>query len=113
MGAFGQHPAPVPRTCATADLRKDRLSGWDVRFRARLAVGNNLIASCRFTTDTDLHLCMYFGQTPGYWLRVQLAFDLREAHGVLHGHTIRRIETFILDPPFRESGRDGFHETLG
>jgi addiction module HigA family antidote len=31
------------------------------------------------TADTDLHLCVYFGQTPGYWLRVQLAYDLREA----------------------------------
>ena len=31
------------------------------------------------TAETDLHLCAYFGQTPGYWLRVQLAYDLREA----------------------------------
>ena len=31
------------------------------------------------TAETDLHLCTYFGQTPGYWLRVQLAYDLREA----------------------------------
>ncbi len=31
------------------------------------------------TAETDLHLCAYFGQEPGYWLRVQLAFDLREA----------------------------------
>ena len=31
------------------------------------------------TAETDLHLCAYFGQTPGYWLRVQLACDLREA----------------------------------
>lgn len=31
------------------------------------------------TAETDLHLCAYFGQTPGYWLRVQLAHDLREA----------------------------------
>ena len=33
----------------------------------------------RITAETDLHLCAYFGQTPGYWLRVQLAYDLREA----------------------------------
>jgi addiction module HigA family antidote len=32
---------------------------------------------------TDLHLCAYFGLTPGYWLRVQLAFDLREALNTL------------------------------
>jgi addiction module HigA family antidote len=31
------------------------------------------------TAETDLHLCAYFGQTPGYWLRVQLAYELREA----------------------------------
>jgi addiction module HigA family antidote len=31
------------------------------------------------TAETDLHLCVYFGQKPGYWLRVQLAYDLREA----------------------------------
>jgi addiction module HigA family antidote len=30
------------------------------------------------TAETDLHLCTYFGQTPGYWLRVQLAYDVRE-----------------------------------
>jgi len=31
------------------------------------------------SAETDLHLCAYFGLTPGYWLRVQLAHDLREA----------------------------------
>jgi addiction module HigA family antidote len=31
------------------------------------------------TPETDLHLCAYFGLTPGYWLRVQLAYELREA----------------------------------
>ena len=31
------------------------------------------------TAETDLHLCAFFGQQPGYWLRVQLAHDLREA----------------------------------
>jgi addiction module HigA family antidote len=31
------------------------------------------------TAETELHLCAYFGQAPGYWLRVQLAYDLREA----------------------------------
>lgn len=35
------------------------------------------------TPDTDLRFCTYFGLAPGYWLRVQLAFDLREAQ-----HTI-------------------------
>ncbi|HUG10919.1 MAG TPA: HigA family addiction module antitoxin [Opitutaceae bacterium] len=31
------------------------------------------------SAETDLHLCAYFGQAPGYWLRVQLDHDLREA----------------------------------
>jgi addiction module HigA family antidote len=31
------------------------------------------------TAETDLHLCAYFGLTPGYWMRAQLAHDLREA----------------------------------
>jgi addiction module HigA family antidote len=35
------------------------------------------------TAETDLHLCAYFGQAPGYWLRVQLAYDLREAINTL------------------------------
>lgn len=33
----------------------------------------------RITAETDLHLCTYFGQAPGYWLRAQLAYDLRKA----------------------------------
>ncbi len=31
------------------------------------------------SAETDLYLCAYFGLNPGYWLRVQLAYDLREA----------------------------------
>ena len=31
------------------------------------------------TVDTDLRLCAFFGLEPGYWLRVQLAYDQREA----------------------------------
>lgn len=31
------------------------------------------------TADTDLRLCTYFGLSPGYWLRGQMAYDLREA----------------------------------
>jgi addiction module HigA family antidote len=35
------------------------------------------------TAETDLHLSTYFGLAPGYWLRVQLAYDLREALNTL------------------------------
>jgi addiction module HigA family antidote len=31
------------------------------------------------TPETDLRFCAYFGLSPGYWLRVQLAYELREA----------------------------------
>ncbi len=31
------------------------------------------------TAEPDLHLCAYLGLEPGYWLRAQLAYDLREA----------------------------------
>jgi addiction module HigA family antidote len=42
-------------------------------------VGEILNERRGITAETDLHLCAYFGLTPGYWLRVQLAYDLREA----------------------------------
>ena len=35
------------------------------------------------TAETDLHLCAFFGLNPGYWLRVQLAYELREAMNTL------------------------------
>lgn len=31
------------------------------------------------TVETHLHLCAYFGLAPGYWLRVPLAYELRDA----------------------------------
>lgn len=31
------------------------------------------------TAETDLRLCKFFGLSEGYWLRVQLSYDLREA----------------------------------
>ena len=33
----------------------------------------------RITVDTDLRLCKYFGISNGFFLRVQLDLDLREA----------------------------------
>ena len=33
----------------------------------------------RISADTDLRLCHAFGLTQGYWLRLQLNFDLFEA----------------------------------
>lgn len=31
------------------------------------------------SVETDLRLCAFFGLQPGYWLRVQMAYDLRDA----------------------------------
>lgn len=31
------------------------------------------------SAESDLHLCAYLGLTPGYWLRAQMAYDLRRA----------------------------------
>ena len=31
------------------------------------------------SAETDLHLCAFFRLSPGYWLRAQLEYDLREA----------------------------------
>ncbi|MDF3920230.1 HigA family addiction module antitoxin [Salinicola salarius] len=36
------------------------------------------------TADTDLRLSIYFGTSPGYWLRLQNSYDLDEARR--HGH---------------------------
>jgi len=61
------------------------------------------------TVDTDLRRCAFFGLEPGYWLRVQLAYDQREAlhtigpkflkperalhHGAHRGHGVRTLPT--------------------
>ncbi len=48
------------------------------RLGFRLSVSGRLYwEKRRVTADTDLHLCRYFRLTDGYWLRAQVAFDLR------------------------------------
>jgi antitoxin HigA-1 len=68
-------------------LRKDFLVPMDIT-AYRLAkdtklpyrrVGEILNERRSVTAEADLHLCVYFGLTPGYWLRVQLNYDLRNA----------------------------------
>lgn len=34
----------------------------------------------KITADTDLRLCKFFRLSEGYWLRLQNAYDLMEAH---------------------------------
>ncbi len=33
----------------------------------------------RITADTDLRLCKYFGLSEGFWLRLQISYETREA----------------------------------
>jgi addiction module HigA family antidote len=33
----------------------------------------------RITADTDLRLCKYLGLSEGFWLRLQITFETREA----------------------------------
>lgn len=41
---------------------------------------NEILSERRgITAETDLHLCAYLGLEPGYWLRAQMAYDLRKA----------------------------------
>ncbi|SDM24022.1 plasmid maintenance system antidote protein, XRE family [Modicisalibacter muralis] len=41
------------------------------------------------TADTDLRLSRYFGTSEGYWLRLQIAYDLTEARRSGHYDNIR------------------------
>ncbi|KFF49395.1 XRE family transcriptional regulator [Gammaproteobacteria bacterium MFB021] len=42
-------------------------------------IGDIVRGTRSVTADTDLRLSIYFGTSPGYWLRLQNAFDLEEA----------------------------------
>ncbi len=37
----------------------------------------------RITADTDLRLCKYFGLSEGFWLRLQISYETREAKRVI------------------------------
>jgi addiction module HigA family antidote len=55
---------------------------------------NEIIRGRRgITADTDLRLCRFFGLSEGYWLRLQNAFDLMEAHRE-SDRQIRKIKPF-------------------
>ncbi|HAA44765.1 MAG: XRE family plasmid maintenance system antidote protein [Halomonas sp. 54_146] len=43
-------------------------------------VGDITLGRRGITADTDIRLSRYFGTTEGYWLRLQNAYDLEEAH---------------------------------
>ena len=51
----------------------------------------------RITADTDLRLCKYFGLSDGFWLRLQNAYETREAR-----RTIEKQIAKIRPHPFTE-----------
>jgi addiction module HigA family antidote len=48
------------------------------------------------TPNTALRLAKYFGNTPGFWMNLQLRFDLYQAQTVDHDE-IDRIQTLKSD----------------
>ena len=48
------------------------------------------------TPDTALRLAKYFGNTPGYWMNLQLRFDLYQAQ-MSDSEDIKKIRTLKLD----------------
>jgi len=68
--------------------------------RLALALGvparriNEIVLQKRgITADTALRLSLYFGNTPEFWLGLQMEFDLdtvRQEHGAAIRHAVRR-----------------------
>jgi len=48
------------------------------------------------TPDTALRLAKYFGNTPGFWMNLQLRFDLYQAQ-MSDSEDIKKIRTLKLD----------------
>jgi addiction module HigA family antidote len=48
------------------------------------------------TAETDLHLTRFFSLTPGYWLRVQMAFDLRAAQAKIGKRVERSVRPLTV-----------------
>ncbi|MGB2964122.1 MAG: HigA family addiction module antitoxin [Anaerolineales bacterium] len=48
------------------------------------------------TPNTALRLAKYFGNTPGFWMNLQLRFDLYQAQRV-DNEEIKNIQTLKLD----------------
>lgn len=61
---------------------------------------NEIIRGRRgITADTDLRLARFFGLSEGYWLRLQNAHDMMEAHRSVSAASLRKIK------PFTKQGR--------
>ena len=46
------------------------------------------------TAETDLRHCAFFGLTPGYWLKAQLAYELREAQHTIGKRVRQEVRAF-------------------
>jgi addiction module HigA family antidote len=51
------------------------------------------------TPDTALRLAKYFGNTPGFWMNLQLRFDLYQAQKA-DNEDIKKIKTLKVDHTF-------------
>ena len=60
---------------------------------------NEIVHGTRaITADTDLRLCKFFGQSDGFWLRMQVRFDSEIAKDAL-GATLAGIPTWTPADP--------------
>ncbi len=58
---------------------------------------NEIIRGRRgITADTDLRLSRYLGLSEGYWLRLQNAYDMMEAHRTVGAATLRKIKPIVI-----------------
>ena len=48
------------------------------------------------TADTDLRLARFFSLSDGYWLRLQISYDLMETRRE-SGNSISRIKPYLID----------------
>jgi len=56
----------------------------------------------RVTADTDIRLCKFFGLSDGYFLRLQMAYELLEARRLLI-NKIEKIEPYAISKIFSKS----------
>lgn len=58
---------------------------------------NEIIRGRRgITADTDLRLSRYLGLSEGYWLRLQNAYDMMEAHRTVGAAALRKIKPIVI-----------------
>lgn len=61
-------------------------------------IGDIVNGKRAITPDTDLRLCRFFGLSDGYWLRVQVNYDLQLARGAMRDKLIK-IQPWTYSSP--------------